>query len=219
AWKPRDHVSVSPIVTEVNLLALDRLHETLSFAVIVGITAATHRTYQAVVGKYAAIGFGSVLHAAVGVVNAAARWLSGLDRGSQSRQGKPRIDLPTERIANHSARPGVQNHCQVDEAGRDANVRDIADPELIGAAWAEATGKVGEDRPVVVAVRGAHELAQGSHLKAILAQQSRGKSAHSASMRSRRALFSAAGRRPAVIVSRARQLHDSAPPRDGDGFG
>jgi len=125
-----------------------------------------------VVGKYAAIGFGSVLHAAVGVVNAAARWLSGLDRGSQSRQGKPCIDLPTERIANHSARPGVQNHCQVDEAGRDANVRDIADPELIGAAWAEATGKVGEDRPVVVAVRGAHELAQGSHLKAILAHQS-----------------------------------------------
>jgi hypothetical protein len=35
----------------------------------------------------------------------------------------------------------------------------------------EATGKVGEDRTVVVAVRGAHELAQGSHLKAMLAHQ------------------------------------------------
>jgi len=35
----------------------------------------------------------------------------------------------------------------------------------------EATGKVGEDRTVVVAVRGAHELAQWSHLKAMLAHQ------------------------------------------------
>ena len=35
----------------------------------------------------------------------------------------------------------------------------------------EATGNVGEDRTVVVAVRGAHELAQWSHLKAMLAHQ------------------------------------------------
>ncbi len=41
----------------------------------------------------------------------------------------------------------------------------------LGAGWAEATGKVGEARTVVVAVRRAHELAQGSHLKAILAHQ------------------------------------------------
>jgi hypothetical protein len=171
-----------------------------------------------------------------------ARWLSGLDRGSQRRQGKPRIDLPTEGIANHPARPGVQNHCQVDEAGRDANVRDIADPELIGAAWAEATGKVGEDGTVVVAVRGAHELAQWSHLKAMLAHQgcdrlvidyhalgvkltSDAAAAVAWELGTQRLNAVAQNlflRRPAaaaVIVSRTRQLHDSASPRDGDGFG
>ena len=238
----RDHVSVSSIVTEIDLLALDRLHETLGFAVVVWIAAATHRTDQAVLGKYPAIGLGGVLRTAIGMMDAAARWLSGLDRGSQCRQSESRIDLPTERIANHPARPGVQNHRQVDEAGRDADVRDIADPELIGAGWAEATGKVGKDRTIVVAVRGAHELAQGSHLEAVLAHQSRDRLViddHSLGaelvgdapvavaweLGTQRLnavaqnLFLRRTAAAAVIVSRARQLHDSASPRDGDGFG
>ena len=129
-------------------------------------------TNQAMLGESPAIRLRSVLRTTIGMMDAAARWLSGLDRGSQCRQSKPRIDLPTERIANHPARPVVYNHGQVDEAGRDANVRDIADPELIWAAWAEATDKVGEDRTIVIAVGGAHEFAQGAHLKAILAHQS-----------------------------------------------
>jgi hypothetical protein len=133
AWKPRDHISVSSIVTQIDLFTLDRLYKALGFAVVVWITAATHRTEQAVVGKYAVIGLGSVLHAAIRVVDAAARWLSNLDRASQRGERKPRIDLPTDRIANHPARPGVQNHCQVDEAGADRDVRDIGDPQLIGA--------------------------------------------------------------------------------------
>lgn len=74
------------------------------------------------------------------MMDTAARRLPGPDRGSQRRQDKPCIDLPTERIANHPARPGDQDHIQVDEAGRDANVRDIANPQLIGAVCAEATG-------------------------------------------------------------------------------
>ena len=123
-------------------------------------------------GKFLTIGLCSVLHAAIGVVDAAVRWLSGFDRCSQRGQCKPRIDLPTERIANHPARPGVQNHCQVDEAGRDTDIREIADPQLIGAGWAEATGEVGEDRTIIVAVRGAYEPAQGSHLEAAFAHKS-----------------------------------------------
>ena len=43
AWKPGDHVSVSSIVAKVDLLTLNRLHETLGFAIVVAITAATHR--------------------------------------------------------------------------------------------------------------------------------------------------------------------------------
>ena len=112
-------------------------------------------------------------HSAIGVVNAITRWLSGFDRGAQRRQSKPRIDLPADRIANHPARPGVQNHCQVDEAGRDTDIRDIADPQLIGTGRVKATGKVRKDRTVVVAVRSAEELAQGPHLEAAFAHQSR----------------------------------------------
>jgi hypothetical protein len=61
AWKPRDHVRVTPIVTEVDLFALDRLHETLGFPVVVWIAAPTHRTDQSAFGKYPAIGRGRVL--------------------------------------------------------------------------------------------------------------------------------------------------------------
>jgi hypothetical protein len=95
-----------------------------------------------VFSKFPAIGFGRILGTAIGMMDAAARWLSGLNRRSQSRQGKPRIDLPTKRIANHPARPGVQNHCQVYETGDDADVRYIADPKLIRPGWAEASGKI-----------------------------------------------------------------------------
>jgi hypothetical protein len=37
---------VSSIVTEVNLLALDRLHETLGLAIVVGIAAAAHGRFS-----------------------------------------------------------------------------------------------------------------------------------------------------------------------------
>ena len=98
-------------------------------------------------GESPAIRLRSVLRTPIGMMDAPARWLSGLDRASQRRQGKPRIDLSTEGLATHPARPGVQSHCQVDEADRDANVRDIADPELIGAACAEPRARLGKIEP------------------------------------------------------------------------
>jgi hypothetical protein len=82
ARKSRDHVGMSSVVIEIDLFTLDGLHEALGFAVVVGITTATHRTDEAVVGEYTTIGFGSVLHSAVGVMSAIARWLSGFDRGA-----------------------------------------------------------------------------------------------------------------------------------------
>ena len=123
AWKPRDHVRVSPIVTEVDLFALDRLHETLGFPVVVWIAAPTHLTDQSGFGKYPAIGLGRVVRTAIGMMDTAGRWSLRLDCRPQSCQGESCIDLPTKRIANHPARSGVQNHCQVDEAGRNADVR------------------------------------------------------------------------------------------------
>jgi hypothetical protein len=89
----------------------------------------------------------------------------------RSCQGEPCINLPTKRKANHPAPPSVENSCQINEASGDAVIGDVSDPELIGSGRAEAKGKVGEDRTLVVAIRGAHELMQQSHVKAILAHR------------------------------------------------
>jgi hypothetical protein len=45
------YIRIGTVVIEIYLLALDGLHEALGFAVVVGITAATHLTDQAVFCK------------------------------------------------------------------------------------------------------------------------------------------------------------------------
>jgi hypothetical protein len=72
--------------------------------------------------------------------------------------------LPTERIAKHPARPGVQNHCQVDKAGRDANVyrRPTADWSRLNEPRARF-GKIGSSWSLSV-VR--TNLRREAHLKA-----------------------------------------------------
>jgi hypothetical protein len=94
----------------------------------------------------------------------------------------------------------------------------------------------------VGAVCGSYELAQGSHLEAVLAHQSGDRFVidhHSLGTELvsdasiavawelgtqhlnavEQSLFLRPIAAAAVIVSRARQLHDSASPRDGDGLG
>jgi hypothetical protein len=44
--------------------------------------------------------------------------------------------------------------CEVDEAGRDGDVCDVSDPELVGAVDLEVPGDIGIDRTVVIAVGG-----------------------------------------------------------------
>jgi archaellin len=77
-----------------------------------------------------AIALGSVLCTAIGMMDAAGRLLSRLNRGLQSRQGKSSIDLSAERIT--ITRDQASRICEVDEAGRDTNVRDVADPAGCG---------------------------------------------------------------------------------------
>ena len=97
AWKPRDHVSVSPTVTEVNLLALDFLDETLGFSVVVWIAASTHRTDQPVFSQFPTIGLGSVLCTTIGMMDAAGRRLG----ESQSRPAAPpKRTPPGERLSS-----------------------------------------------------------------------------------------------------------------------
>src|SRR6516164_8752041 len=90
-----------------------------------------------------------------------------VDCGAQCRQRQPRIDLTTERIAHHSPRPRIEDHCKVDEAARDGDVGNIGNPELVSSRWSEAAREVGKDRAVMLAAGSAHEASERPHLQCL----------------------------------------------------
>src|ERR1700752_2136540 len=107
------------------------------------------------------------------MMDAAGRRLSRLNRGPQRRQDEPRIDLAAERITVHPARLGVQNHGEVDQAGRHANVRDIADPKLMGPLGWMPRGRLGKIGPSWLLSVVRTNLRKGRTWEAILAHRAR----------------------------------------------
>ena len=99
------------------------------------------------VGEDVAVDLGSVLRAAIRVVNAAFRRLPCLQSCVQSRNGKAGIDRTADRIANDAARPGIEDCRQIDEARRNGDVGNIRDPELVRAIDDPVAGEVREDGP------------------------------------------------------------------------
>ena len=102
----------------VDRLDLQRFHEAFSLGIIVRIAAATHRTDQAVGGQCVAVELGSVLRAAVGMMNQPATF-----------DGPPIMECLVERIedesrvrrstgppANDTAGEGIDYKGHVDEA-------------------------------------------------------------------------------------------------------
>jgi len=67
------------------------------------------------------------------MVDAAGGWSPLLDRPGESSDGQARVYRPTDGVADHTARPGIENHCEVDEAGMHRDIGDVGDPELIRA--------------------------------------------------------------------------------------
>ena len=82
---------------------------------------------------------------------------------SERRQRQTSIDAPAYAIADHAARPGIENGRQIDEAGRNGDVSDVGDPELVRAHRQHVLGQVGEDRPIMVAVGGGHKTPVWTH--------------------------------------------------------
>src|SRR5690606_8483520 len=64
---------------------LQRFHEALGFCVVVRIASATHRADQTLGVKKLSVEFGRILRAAIGMMDAAGRWLSAVDGSSQGR--------------------------------------------------------------------------------------------------------------------------------------
>ena len=113
--------------------------------------------------EFGAVVLGSILRAAIGMMDAALGRLPALDSRPERRQRQAGIDASTDGIADHASRPGIENGGQIDEAGRDGDVSDVGDPELVRTRRQHVLGKVGKDRPVMVAVGGGHKTPARTH--------------------------------------------------------
>ena len=123
------------------------------------------------VGEYVAVGLGSVLRAAIGVVDTTLRRLPCSESRLQRRNGNAGIDRTADRVANYAARPGIKDSRQIDEARRNRDVGNIRDPELVRAIDDPVAGKVREDRAVVIAVSRGNKPPPALGLQVLLAHQ------------------------------------------------
>src|SRR6266540_7138712 len=77
--------------------------------------------------------------------------------GLQRCQRQARIDAAaTDRIANDTARPGIEDRGEIHEAPCDRDVGDVGHPELVRPRRRDLLGQVGEYRPIMIAVGGDH---------------------------------------------------------------
>src|SRR4051812_41388015 len=111
------------------------------------------------------------LRASVRVMDAALWWRAGADGSLQRRDRDPRLHRPADRIADHLARPGVEDGREIDEARADGDLGEIGNPEPVRPVRHEALGQIGEDRLVMVAVGGCDEASAVPRLKLVLAHQ------------------------------------------------
>jgi hypothetical protein len=98
-------------------------------------------------GKKLPVDLGGILRAAIGMVNAARRLLSAIDGSPQGGDRQARIDRPADGVADDQARPGIEDDGDVDEAGWQRDIGDIADPELAGTARANSFARFGKIGP------------------------------------------------------------------------
>ena len=82
--------------------------EALGLGIVVRIAAPTHRALEAVLIELGAVVLGSILRAAIGMMDAADGRLSIGDGRFEGGERQASIDTPADGIANHATRPGVE---------------------------------------------------------------------------------------------------------------
>src|SRR5215213_3609003 len=105
------------------------------------------------------------------MVNAAPRRFAGLNCRPQCGNDEPGIHRPTDRVADHSPGPGIEDHRQINEARSNSNIRDVRDPELVHSIDLQFPGKVRKDRIVVIAVGRRNITPTPSWLEVMLAHE------------------------------------------------
>jgi hypothetical protein len=105
------------------------------------------------------------------VVDAALAGVAGSDRRLQCGNRDAGVHRSADRVADHLARPGVEDRRQVDETARDRDIGEVRHPELVRAVGDKILGQVGIDRPSVVAVGRDHVSPPPLRLQAMLAHE------------------------------------------------
>ena len=100
-----------------------------------------------------------ILRSAVAMKHATGQRPAQGHRPFECGDGVPGIEAAADRVADGTARPGVENDGDIDEAGGDGDVGQVRHPELVGPVDLEVPRDERIDRPVVVAVRRAGERA------------------------------------------------------------
>lgn len=116
----------------VDRLDLQRLHEALRLGVVVKIASAAHRARQAVCFHRFAEICAAYWAAPIGMMNAAGRRLAPFNGRLQGCHRQPRIDRSANGVADDHARPGVENDCDLDEAGRQRDIGYVGDQSWFG---------------------------------------------------------------------------------------
>jgi hypothetical protein len=104
-------------------------------------------------------------------MKAAGRRFAVLDCSVQGGERQPDVDGSADGVADDAARPGVENHGDINEARRDSDVGDVGNPELIGAVDDFVLRQISEDRMVMVAVRRRHIAPTHAGLKIVFAHE------------------------------------------------
>jgi hypothetical protein len=105
------------------------------------------------------------------MMHAARRRVSSLDSRFQSRDRQPGVDRSTDCIANDAARPSIEDHGDVDEAGCDRDIADVSDPQPVRSVEGHVFRPIGIDRLIVVAVGRCDIAPTDSRLQTVLAHQ------------------------------------------------
>jgi len=155
-------VGSSGVNPMVDALGFEGVKETLHRGVVEAIALAAHRRRDAGSGKNPSISFGSILNAAVGVVDQPWRRPLPLDGHGEGLQGNLGVQGLAHRPTNDFAGMQVQNGGEVQPAFAGRDVGQIRQPDLAGACGDKiASQSIGRDRVIVPAVSGSSAPRQG----------------------------------------------------------
>ena len=129
--KPFDHVFHGFVISQMHLAVLQRFEERLHVGVVVGIARAGHADRKPrLVQRRHVIGR-AVLHAAVRVMQTAARRPAAGERALQGGKTKRGVDAPWYCPAHRLARVAIQDGGEIEESRENADVGDVGHPRLV----------------------------------------------------------------------------------------